>query len=85
MGGFDLFEFYRFLLAVLVGCYCTIRLVVLIWRWESAAGSLLGSAVLRRYVAVLLLRLRFRRFVYELSVIGGLAVVLVLLIRMHWR
>jgi hypothetical protein len=83
--GFDLFEFYRFMLAVLVGIYGTGRLVTFIWQWQAAANGWLGSAVLRRYVVVLLLRMRFRRFAYELATIGGLLLTLGLLIHAHWH
>jgi len=82
--GFDLFEFYRFMLAVLVGIYGTGHLVAFIWRWQVSADGWLGSAVLRRYLTVLLLRMRFRRFAYELAVTGGLLLTLGLLIRAHW-
>jgi len=82
--GFDLFEFYRFMLTVMVGIYGTGHLVVFIWRWQVAADGWLGSALLRRYLMVLLLRMRFRRFAYELAVIGGLLLTLGLLIRAHW-
>ncbi len=86
MHGFDLFEFYRFLLAVLVCAYGTIRLIVFIWRWQGTMNAgWMGSALLRRYATVLLLRLRFRAFAYELSVIGALTLVLALLLRLHWR
>jgi len=82
--GFDLFEFYRFMLAVLVGIYATGHLVTFIWRWQATTDGWLGSALLRRYIVVLLLRMRFRRFAYELFVIGGLLLTLGLLIRAHW-
>jgi hypothetical protein len=85
MPSFDLFELYRFLLASLVCVYVTVRLVAFIWQWQGfGRGGQVGSALLRQYLIVLLLRIRLRRFVYELMVIGGLAAVLVLLLRMHW-
>ena len=82
---FDLFEFYRFVLATLAGVYSLIRLIMIIWWWQRDADALLGSAMARRYVTVLLFRLRFRRFVYEAVVLGGLTWVLLLLIRSHWQ
>ncbi len=86
MGGFDLFEFYRFFLALLVCIYGTARLIAFIWRSSVVGtGGQLSSALLRRYVIVLLLRLRFRRFLYEFVVIGGLASILILLLWLHWR
>jgi len=83
---FDLFHFYRFLLTVVVTVYGLIRLTLFIWRWQGLADRTQGGAmVLYRYFVVLLLRARFRRFLLELSAIGGLAAVLVLLILWHWR
>jgi len=83
---FDLFEFYRFMLTVLVTVYGVVRLAVFIWQWQGAAGQArVGSAFLYRYLIVLLLRARLRRFAYEFTTIGGLAAILVLLIHLHWR
>lgn len=86
MQPFDLFEFYRFMLAVLVTTYAVIKLLTAIWRWRGIYGEArAGSAVLYRYLLVLLLRARFRRFAYELTVIGGLVAVFVLLVWRHWH
>ena len=86
MRHFDLFEFYRFMLGVLVAVYSTTRLITFIWRWHGATQQgWVGSALLHRYLTVLLLRMCFRRFAYELIVIVGLLLVLALLIRAHWR
>lgn len=83
---FDLFHFYRFLLTLLVTVYGLIRLTLFIWQWQGFAGRTQGGAILLyRYFVVLLLRARFRRFLFELCTIGGLAAVLVLLILWHWR
>ena len=83
---FDLFEFYRYMLAVLVTVYSVVRLTLFIWRWQGAAGRARGgSEIVYRYLVVLLLRARFRRFAYELAVIGGLLLILAVLIIMHWR
>lgn len=84
MPHFDLFEFYRFVLAVLVGTYTVLRFFMFIWRWSwDVEENTPASTVLRRYFIVLMLRMRFRRFAYEFVVIGGLATVLILLIRLH--
>jgi hypothetical protein len=83
---FDLFEFYRFILTVLVTTYGIIRLVMFIWHWRGAVGQARGgTAILYRYAAVLLLRARFRRFLYDAGTIGGLLAILALLIHLHWR
>ena len=86
MRTFNLFEFFRFMLTVLVTTYTIIRLITFIWRWEDAVGGAHGgTAVFYRYLGVLLLRMRFRRFLYELVTLGGLTAVLALLILFHWR
>lgn len=86
MRPFDLFEFYRFMLAVLVTTYSVIKLLTAIWRWRGIYGEAgAGSAVLYRYLLVLLLRARSRRFAYELTIIGGLVAVFVLLVWRHWH
>jgi hypothetical protein len=82
--GFDLFEFYRFMLAVMVGIYSASRLTLIIWRWELISEGWLSSSLLRRYVIVLLLRMRLRQFTFEFGTIAGLLLVLALLIRAHW-
>ena len=86
MPQFDLFEFYRFMLTVLVSVYGTIRIVLFIWHWHGVTGQArVAYALLYRYLFVLLLRARFRRFAYEFVTIGGLATILVLLVLLHWR
>ena len=86
MRTFNLFEFFRFMLTVLVTTYTIIRLVTFIWRWQGAVGGAHGgNAVFYRYLGVLLLRTRLRRFLYELVTLGGLIAVLALLILFHWR
>lgn len=86
MRPFDLFEFYRFMLAILVTTYSVVKLLTVIWRWRGIyAEAGVGSAILYRYLLVLLLRARFRRFAYELTVIGGLFTVFVLLVWRHWQ
>lgn len=85
MEHFDLFAFYRFVLAALVCIYGTVRLVMFVWWWQGfGRDGPVGSAMLYRYLIVLLLRARFRRFVYEFAVIGGLVGALVLLLRLHY-
>lgn len=73
------------MLAVLAGTYTAIRLALLLWRWQEMADDALGTAMVRRYVVILLLRLRIRRFLPELTAVGALGVVLALLVRLHWQ
>ncbi|MFQ5413409.1 MAG: hypothetical protein ACE5E6_03025 [Phycisphaerae bacterium] len=81
---FDLFEFYRFILAALVSTYTIARFVAAIWWWQGlGAGGSRGGAFLRRYVVVQLLRLRVWRFAWDLATIAGLVVILVIVIRSH--
>lgn len=85
MWSFDLFEFFRYMLTVVAGTYGLIRLLQFIWHWQGIDGEgRSGSALLYRYAMVLLLRARFRRFLYDLAVIGTLGGLLVLLIQRHW-
>ena len=84
MPSFDLFEFYRFLLFVLAASYSLVRVVLFIWWWQVSADSVLGGAMVRRYLSVLLLRVRFWRFLYEFVVMAGLASILLVLIQLHW-
>lgn len=84
MEDFDLFAFFRFVLFTLVCTYGTVRLVMFIWRWRGfGEGGPVGSALLSRYLIALLLRARLGRFLYELTVIGTLAALLILSLRMH--
>ena len=84
MGGdLDLFEMFRWLLAVV----CSVYTVVVTWRslagWLDYFQTSRETAVLGRYTLVLLLRMRFRRFAGELVQIVALTVVLVLLLYAH--
>jgi len=80
----DLFASYRALLALLVGIYTLVRLIVFIWEsplFRPQADQ--GAIVALRYVGVLLLRTRFRRFAFDLAVIAALSFVLGLLVLRH--
>lgn len=82
---FDLFEFYRFLLAALLCIYGTIKLVSFIWQWQGFAAEGRGGVTLAaRYLLILLLRLRFRRFALDLIEVSGLVAILAVLLRLHW-
>ncbi len=73
------------MLAVLVCVYGTVKLITLIWRFHGlGADGRLGSALLQRYLIVLVLRLRFRRFLFEFLAVGGLVLILILLLSLHW-
>jgi len=81
---FDLFEFYRFLLALLVGVYCVVKLISFLWRWHRFDSRYRWAPLVRRYVVVQLLRIRVRRFVLDFLQIAALALILILLVSRHW-
>ena len=79
----DLFETFRWLLAVV----CTVYAVVVTARslvgWWEYFRSSRETAILGRYTLVLLLRTRLRRFAGELVQIAVLTAFLVLLLYAH--
>ena len=84
-GRFDLFDFFRFMLALVVSIYCLIRFIM--WATlalRAVAGTDRTTGLLRNYLAVQLLRIRIRRFFLDLTQIAALSVLLLLLIRRHW-
>ena len=84
MDRFDLFHLYRFMLSLVVAVYCGLRALQSLWHWVGLGRD--GSpqmAILRRYVILLLLRLKLRHFLSEFSVIVGLSAVLILLLSLH--
>ncbi len=81
---FDLFEFHRFLLSTAVCTYGIARFIQFIWRWQGLdRHSSDGSAIALRYLVVLLLRLKVRRFAFDFFQIAGLITIFVLLILSH--
>lgn len=82
-GRFDLFETFRWLLAIV----CSIYAAVCIWRsligWLTYFASSRQTAILGRYTLVLLLRVRARRFAAEVLQIVVLTVILLLLLSLH--
>ena len=81
---FDLFEAWRFVLAVA----CTVYAAIVMLRWMSGWYDYLyasdrGRATLRRYAVVQLLRLRARRFLGEGLQIGAWSILLVWLLSRH--
>lgn len=80
----SLFDVYRWLLTLTVCTYVVIRCVTAAWQWYAAgAGAARGEAVLRTYLVTVLLRVRARRFWFELFQIGVLCGVLVLVLYLH--
>jgi hypothetical protein len=81
---FDLFEAWRFVLAVA----CSVYAVIVTLRWIHGWVEYLyapdrGRATLRRYAVVQLLRVRARRFLGESLQIGAWSILLVWLLSRH--
>ncbi|MCK4659859.1 MAG: hypothetical protein KAV82_10100 [Phycisphaerae bacterium] len=84
MSEFDLFSVHRRALMIVVGTYSVIRLIQSIWRWRIgglAAGR--HETLLRRWVELSLLRVRIRRFVFDVLQIVLLAAILIYLLWLH--
>ena len=79
----DLFDTYRWLLAII----CTVYSVIVIWQWlANYLQWFQSSRHLQRvggYAALLLLRLRIRRFALELLQIVGLTVLFFYVVHLH--
>ena len=81
---FNPFDFYRFLLTVVVVVYSGVRLALFVWRCHDACSSVpRHGGVIWRYSSVLLLRIRMSRFVSDLMAIVVLACVAAWLIWLH--
>jgi len=85
MPAIDIFHLYRNALALVCGCYAVIRLLQAVWvllaAFEQEAG--VHGALLRRYLATQLLRVRLRSFGWNLLQVVLLAVVLTQLLVLH--
>ena len=83
--GVDLFLLWRRMLAVVAGVYTATKAIQFINR---SLGELEStdriSRIKQRYLMVHLLRIRLRDFWWELCQIALLAVVLILVVRMHY-
>jgi hypothetical protein len=79
----DLFQMYRWLLALVCTVYAAVVTVRSLGSWLAYFRESRQTAVLGRYTLVLLLRMRLRRFGGELIQIGLLLVVLIGLIYAH--
>lgn len=81
----DVFEIYRLLLTTVCAVYAV---VVTLRSMLFIAGSLVGSdrkaQVVRKYLLVLLLRMRISRFKRELAGIALYSAILLLIFYWHW-
>ncbi len=84
--GFDLFDFWRWFLAIACTVYTIIFTVRWAWDWLAYLSSGGRSiAMLRRYIIVQALRLRVRRFQEEGLAIVGWGIVLFVLLMLDGK
>jgi hypothetical protein len=80
----DLFNFFRWALFIFVSIYCTLITVQSLWSWYVwLATNDRYIAILRRYVIVHGLRLRFGTFWGDVLICGLLCIVFVLMMWAH--
>lgn len=80
----DLFQFWRFLLVVVCTIYAGIVTIRSAWGWAVLlAEPRKATMLLRQYLILHMLRVRFGPFARELTLIGLLIVAMVLLVRFH--
>jgi len=85
MSQIDLFHFFRLWLGWIVTIYATIITVQSLWGWYVwLAGSDKYMTLLRRYVIVQGLRLRFRAFWGDVIICVLLCVIFLILWRAHY-
>ena len=80
---FDLFHVFRWGLAIVCTVYSAIRIWQTLWRWLDYFASSRETAVVGQYVAVQLLRLKVRRFSFELVQIIALLTMLCWIVYLH--
>jgi hypothetical protein len=84
MANFDLFENFRWLLFIVVTIYCTIVMTQQAWTWYVwLMTDDRYITMLRRYMLVHGLRLRFRTFWGDVLICGLLCVVFAILFWAH--
>ena len=75
---------YRAMLAVLCTTYAVLVMARSLWGWVLyLSGGDRSKAVMRKYIAVLMLRLHFRPFARELAGIAFWSIALVIILRWH--
>ncbi len=84
MPDIDLFSFFRWALFVFVSIYCTLITVQSLWSWYVwLATDDRYISILRRYVVVHSLRLRFASFWGDVLICGLLCIVFVIMMYAH--
>lgn len=80
----DLFDFFRWMLAIIVTIYVSLVTLQSLWGWYVwLAGSDKYISLLRRYLVVQGLRLRFKTFWGDVIICLLLCVVFLLMWRLH--
>lgn len=83
LGDTELFVMYRWILAGVCTVYTMVCVGQSLWRWLDYFGSSRRTMVLGRYAGVLMLRLRLRRFGWELGQIAVLLAILCYVVYLH--
>ena len=84
MQHFDLFDWFRYSLATVVTIYATVITLQSLWGWwVYLAGSDKYMTMLRRYLIVHGLRLRFKSFWGDVIICGLLCFVFLLIWWLH--
>ncbi len=84
MPDIDIFDFWRYLLSIVVTTYVAIYMLRTLWSWLIYFRSSRRTTVMGHYALVLLLRARVRRFGGEMLRIGMLLVLLGAVVGLHW-
>jgi hypothetical protein len=80
----DFFDFFRYLLCTIATIYATVVTLQSLWGWYlTLAGTDKYIALIRRYVVVHGLRLRFKTFWGDVIICGLLCIVFLILWRAH--
>ncbi|MHC4442129.1 MAG: hypothetical protein ACYTF1_01625 [Planctomycetota bacterium] len=85
LGNIDLFHMFRWMLATVCTVYvivCTFKSIV---AWLKYFQSSRETAVMGRYATLLLIRLRFRRFFWDLCQILILTAILAWVLYAHYK
>ncbi len=79
----DLFDMYRWMLVVIGTVYTLICMAQTLFRWLDYFGESRRTQVLGHYAVVLLLRVRLRKFMWDLCQIGALLAIFGLVVYAH--
>jgi hypothetical protein len=83
LGDAQIFATFRWLLAIICTIYTLIVTGQTLRGWLLYFASGRENQILGRYTVALLLRVRLRRFAWELAQIGGLTAILTALVYAH--